>query len=124
MEVWTKYLEKQMHKVTKQQISAFGGAMIAGTISHGYVFANSLLYHDGILAVHTQGTTFPLGRWGLGILEWILTYTVGEYSNSMFNGMMSLFLIAVSSMLIVELLHLTQKLDAIYTGVIMAIFPV
>lgn len=124
MKTLETFLKRQLSRLTRQQLTAFVSAIIVGFAGHCYIFTNSLLYHDGILSVHTKGATFSLGRWGLGFIEFIEKYTLGSYGSSFFHGLLSIILIANSSILIIDILHIKTKMSAAYIGAIMTVFPV
>lgn len=124
METLEYFLKRQLSRLTRQQLTAFISAIIVGFAGHCYIFTNSLLYHDGILSVHTKGATFSLGRWGLGLIEFIEKYTLGSYGSSFFHGLLSIILIAISSILIIDILRIETNISAAYIGAIMTVFPV
>lgn len=71
------FLWQNINKIRKQQCIAFLSAIITGVVSHGYVFANKISYHDDTV-LNGFGGTFPLGRWFLGFME-VCMNRVGGY---------------------------------------------
>lgn len=70
------------------------------------------------------GGTFGFGRWFLGILANIGQNVYGgTYSAPLFLGMLSLVFIAIMAVLCVDILEIKSIMSAVFTGVIMAVFP-
>ena len=124
MERLEEYLTGKIKGISKQKKALFLSVFLFGLFAHGYMFTNNLTYHDGILSINSLGATFNLGRFVLGFLEIAGKSTVGVFASPLFHGMLSLLFIAVSGMLVLDILHIKGILSAIYTGIVMAVFPV
>lgn len=111
-------------RISLQQKIAFICVIVAGFISHGYIFTNNIAYHDAIMKTHSFGAGFMSGRWALELLKILCRKTVGLYASPLFNGALSLFFIALSGMLIVSILRIQYKLSSAYIGIMLAVFPV
>ncbi len=118
------YLIKKLKGISKPQKALFLSVFISGFFAHGYMFLNNLTYNDGILSINSLGATFNLGRFVLGFIEIAGKYTVGVYAAPLFHGILSLFFIALSGMIILDILRIKGVLSGIYTGIVMAVFPV
>ena len=66
-----KYRELRMDdkkiKINKYQTAAMMAVILWGFVSHGYMFANKLGYHDDSSSYFGVGVTYQSGRWFLGI---------------------------------------------------------
>lgn len=75
-----KYLENKKYRWTI--IAVF----LTGIFAHGYMFTNKISFHDDIGCLFSVGATYSSGRWGLGIIEKILSFSIGKYSLSLWGG--------------------------------------
>ena len=124
MESLEIFLIKKFKNISRQQKALFISVFLSGLLAHGYMFMNNLTYNDGILSINSLGATFNLGRFVLGFIEIAGKYSVGVYAAPLFHGILSLFFIAVSGVIILDILHIRGTLSGIYMGIIMAVFPV
>lgn len=70
------------------------------------------------------GDTYNLGRWNLGLIEKISRFFLGGiYSTPFFNGIISILLIASSGCIIINLLQIRSKINAILLGAILVVYP-
>lgn len=104
--------------------TVFRTVIIVGIIAHGYMLFNKLSYHDDIYALFSLGSTYGLGRWGVGIVTEIIGSSVGLYSTPVFTGSISIILLGVSAALVCDILKIKSRLGATYIGAIMVSFPV
>lgn len=108
-----------LKKIPRPHWYAFAGVWLAGLFAHGYMFANKLPNHDDVQSFLTKGAGISLGRWGLGAVGRL----DGSYSAPWMLGLFSLFLLAVTAMLLVEVLRIQKPLFAALTGAVLAVFP-
>lgn len=123
MEKLDLFLLNRIKNWQKQERICFCCAIIAGIMSHGFIIFNKISYHDDIFSIDDLGGTFTSGRWMLGIIEAIFKNTLGLYSSAMFNAMLALLFVALSSTFIVRLIRIKSSFGAAYVGIIIAIFP-
>ncbi len=106
-------------RISRQQRWAFAGVWAAGLFAHGYMLANKLPNHDDIACFWSKGGSIELGRWGLGLVEWL----DGGFSSPWLLGLLSLLFISLAAMLLVELLRLQSPLFCFLAGSIVVCFP-
>ncbi len=112
-------------KVPAQIKIAFASAIATGLMAHLYQFTNKLFNYDELY--HTPegtGEGIGLGRWGLYLAGSLIKHFFGNYSLPMVNGLLALFLIAVSACLIVRLFGIKSNVYAGLTGAVCTVFPV
>lgn len=120
MEQWMPdHLLSRLKRIPRPHWYAFAGAWLAGLFAHGYMFANKLPNHDDVQSFLTKGVEINLGRWGLGVVGKL----DGSYSAPWMLGLFSLFLLAVTAMLLVEILRVQRPLFAALTGAVLVVFP-
>jgi hypothetical protein len=116
-------IEKAIKKVDKIYKTTFISAVIIGMIAHGYMFMNKLPNYDDVNCINSVGGTFQSGRWFLGLLGVAKFRVMGNYSLPLFNGMLALCLLALSSCLIMSLFHNKSVITGIIVSGIMVSFP-
>lgn len=92
----------------------------AGFLTHGYMFANKLSNHDDINFMFDIGATYNLGRWFLPAVGLVSR----NISMPWFIGLISIFLIAVSSSLVIKILEIENTVIRLIIGILMVAFPV
>lgn len=114
-------MKKQIIKYKAFLISAF----VWGILAHGIVLFNKISFYDDMLEMFDVGATFTSGRWMLGILSYITAKFFGgcNYSLSTFNGIISLFMIGISGVLLIRLFEIEKKISMIAVSGIMVMFP-
>lgn len=120
--LWNKS-EGIIKKISVQQKIAFIGALIAGFLSHGYALGNNYIYHDATI-LNGLGTTFGLGRWALGYVGMIDDLLLGNYNLPFLNVVLSIILIAVSTMVVIDILEVDGKFLSAFIGAVFAVYPV
>lgn len=124
-----KYRELRMDdkkiKINKYQTAAMMAVILWGFVSHGYMFANKLGYHDDSSSYFGVGVTYQSGRWFLGILQGII-HKIGlsNYSMPWWNGIVTLLLLAVAAAILAELFEIRHYAGAILMGMLLVSFPV
>ena len=116
---------KLKEKLLVAEKNAFISALVVGFITHSFIFYNKISYADDSRFYFGLGTTYPSGRWALGLIgalkEWI---GLQNYSSSLINGMVSLLLLASFSLLIVRVLKIEKSVDGALIGAYIVTFPV
>jgi len=102
---------------------AFIAALVGGG-THLFGLVHVLHNHDN-LAVQPAGfgTGLTSGRWFLEILARIVNILFGNYNLPFINGLLFLALLAISSGLLVSVLHLKSRKAAALIGVLFVVFP-
>lgn len=100
------------------------GTVLAGILAHGFMMTNKISFHDDIATLYGIGGTWKSGRWTLGIIQYILSSTVGKYSMPFWEIWMSLCLLSLTAVLIVDLLDIRKGWCCFFIGAIMTAFPV
>ena len=95
-----------------------------GILAHGMAFFNKYSFHDdaGLFSV---GATYSFGRWMLGILDEGIKKLTGSphYSMPLFNGIVTVCFIALSCVLVSEILDIKSGLLRILLTGGMTVFP-
>lgn len=94
-----------------------------GIFAHGYMLMNKISFHDDVYCLFELRGTYSLGRWGLGVIQYVLSHTVGKYSMPLWAGVISLFFIAMSACMIIDLLEIEGRLQGALVGAIMVVSP-
>lgn len=113
------FFEAINNKITKQQRLAFLSTVITGFLCHLFIYTNSMYNNDDIRYLHVSFDKPELGRW-------LLTYAAGIsswFSLPVVNGILGLIYAGAAVMLMVELLDIDSKVNAILVGAIVITFP-
>lgn len=95
-----------------------------GFAAHGYMFFNKFSFHDDVRLPFHIGATVTSGRWFLEVLKWFSEKCLGGlFSLPLFNGLLSLFFVALSACLIADLLNIHRKSSCICLAGVMVTFP-
>lgn len=125
---FTEDIESLVNKIKSKynstQLAAFITVLLCGILAHGYVIFNRISYHDNTASLFSLGATYELGRWGLGMIYDIQIFTSRTFSVPVFNGILSILLIAIAAMLVVDMLEIKSKVSAVFIGAIMIAYPV
>ena len=105
--------------------TAAAAALACGTLAHSFALFNSIHNYDDILQQPTgYGAGITLGRWLLTVLGDLNTKVLGlGYNLPMVNGVVFVFLIAMSATLLVNVLRISSRGSAILIGCLMSTFP-
>lgn len=106
--------------------TAFFAAVVIGLMTHLYQFTNKLYNYDELAITPAgYGIGAEAGRWFLKLFGDYAANNFGNYSLPLLNGMMSLFLLAVSAALVVQLFKVQSKIFAVaISGFMVAFTPV
>ena len=113
----------KIKNIEMQQRIAFVASLLAGFLAHGYALANNYIYHDATI-LNGLGTTFGLGRWALGYVGHINDLIFGNYHLPFLNIVISLIFIALSAMVVVDVLDVSSKFMSAFIGAIFSVYPV
>ena len=103
---------------------AFVSAMLVGFFTHSFIFYNKISYLDDCTYYFGLGATWTSGRWGLGVIAKLQRMLdLQTYSMPIFNGMLTIFFLAVAAALVTKMLRVKNQWDAIAIGSYMVVFP-
>lgn len=107
----------------KQNIVAFCSALLIGILTHAYMLTNKIPNFDDVYSLDKMGPTIRLGRWFLYFLG-ATEYHLGIlFSVPWFNGVMTLFIICCSVILLREIFQLESCLYSGLLGGLVIVFP-
>lgn len=111
--------------IPRRVLAAFLSAFICGIAAHLYQFTNKLYNYDEL--VNTPGgygIGAELGRWFLKIMgDCNSRLFGGSYSFPMWNGMVSIFLLALSAALVVRMFQIQSLTLSVLVGAYITVFP-
>ena len=110
-------------KIERKYYQTVFSTFLTGILAHGFMMMNKISFHDDICSLFGIGTTWKVGRWGLGLIQLLLEDTVGKYSIPFWELMCSLVFIAITACLIVDLLEIKSGISCVAIAAIMAVFP-
>lgn len=98
--------------------------LVWGILAHGSILFNLYSFFDNS-DLFNIGATFELGRWFLGIMSWATMYFSGSllYTTPLFNGIITIICIGISSYLIADLLNIKRTILVIILNGLMIVFP-
>jgi len=99
--------------------SAFLASVVIGFLIHLYAFVNYLPNHDGLINIHNTQLKFQLGRFFLGPFSGISSY----FDLPFVIGVLSILYLAVTVVLIVEILKLRKTPSIWLTAGLVVSFP-
>ena len=109
--------------VKKPEKIAFQSTLLIGFITHLFALTNVLHNYDSIgLQPYGYGTGMESGRWLINLIAWKAIAWFGDYNVPMINGLLMIFLLAVSAALFVSVYGLNEK-GAFCVGTIFATAP-
>ncbi len=119
-----RWLSKKYKSISIQCKIAFFSTLIAGFISHGYMFFNKLSIHDD-LSLNLIGGTYSFARWFLGTLAERFAYTFfgSNIGLPVLYGFISLIFLAITLALLINLLKIKSYLFVIGLSIIISSFP-
>jgi hypothetical protein len=114
-----QFLSKWIHQLKPQWKAAFLAATIIGFLTHMYIFTNAIPNHDGLINIYTPQFNFNLGRFYLSPFSGISSY----FDLPWINGALSVFYLALFSVMMVELLELKKSVSIVLTAGLIVSFP-
>ena len=125
MGAWDR-LKKMFSDKTSRNIFLY--TFICGLMAHGFVFFNKLAWHDELQHGFrlSASRVMALGRWLRAGLGWIVAKLFGDYNLSLpwVHGLISVFFISLSVLLIIRLFHIKEKAYQILVAGLLVSFPV
>lgn len=104
--------------------AAFAASLSVGFLAHLFVLTNVIHNYDSVLRLpYDYGGGIPLGRWGLQFLGEFAQRWGGNTNLPLFNGILYLVLVAVSTALLVHVFTIRDRKHAILIGMVFAVFP-
>lgn len=94
--------------------------IVCGLLAHGFVFTNKFINHDEIYNLFGKGATVDSGRWGLGALDSIFP----NFSMPWIYGIITVFLIAVASCLIIHIFSVNNRILQVMLAGAVVVCPV
>lgn len=107
------------HKIKRQWKLAFGTAIIVGLLIHIYKFTNTLPNHDALFNFYSSQNMVQSGRWLLSIACGFSSY----FDLPWINGLLSLFLIGLTSVVIVEIFQMKSPVLIMISSGLLVSFP-
>jgi len=98
---------------------AFLSTMLIGLLVHFYKFTNTLLNHDSLYHFYTPQNMTASGRWFLSTACGISSY----YDLPWVNGILSLFYIALTAVILVALFRIVNPIVILLTAGLLVTFP-
>lgn len=98
---------------------AFCSAIIIGLCCHLFILTNSMYNNDDIRYLHVSFDKPELGRW-------LLTYAAGIssfFSLPVVNGLLAIFYLALTSLMLIRLFDLKNKVNIVLVSGILVTFP-
>lgn len=118
-----KWLENKWKKISSVVKTAFFSAIIIGLMTHLYQFTNKLYNYDELAITPAgYGIGAEAGRWFLKLFGDYTATKFGNYSLPLLNGLMSVFLLALSAALVAEIFNVKSKISAMLIGGLMVAF--
>ncbi len=111
-------------KLSVQVKITFISTVLIGFLAHFYMLTNKIPNHDDIRTSYSYGWGMPVGRWMLTILGHIADAFQMSYSLPLFNGVISILLLAAAACILVEMFEMKSKVCCILAGGLMVSFPV
>lgn len=117
-----------MYKISKNDIERLKIILmvysVAGVITHGIALFNKISFHDDTIET-SLGATYSSGRWAIYILDKIrgLLFKTRFVSAPPFNGIVTLFLFACVTLLLIKTFHILDKKNIIIVSALSVTFP-
>ncbi len=107
----------------RRYLWTFTSVMFLGVIANIGMFTNKFSFHDDMNNLVHVGATVISGRWLLELLGQWSEDIWGVFSLPMCNGFLSLFLLATSSVIIVDILEIYSLGNCVLLGGLLVTFP-
>lgn len=102
----------------------FLASLVSGFITHLFALTNVIHNYDSVLRLpYDYGSGLPHGRWGLQFLGDMAQKLGGNTNLPLFNGLMFIFLVALSAALLIDLFSVRDRKQAALIGMVFAVFP-
>lgn len=113
------FFETLRGKLKKEWKAAFLSAIIVGLLVHLPVMINDLPNHDGLDSIYFDQNMITSGRWFLTVACGFSSY----YSLPWVIGILGIVTLAVTAVILTELLDIRKSWAAVLTGGLLAAFP-
>ncbi len=107
----------------RRYLWTFASAMFFGVIANIGMFTNKFSFHDDMGALFHVGATVKSGRWLLELLGQWSEDIWGVFSLPVCGGLLSLLLLAASSVIIVDVLEIYSLGNCVLMGGLLVTFP-
>lgn len=111
-----KYVDS---KVAKRMKFSLFTTFLTGLLVHLYIITNGFVNHDSMYNYYSNQDMSGSGRFTLQYLAGLSSY----FDIHLVNGLLAIFYIALTVMLLVELLNIKSKLSIILTAMLYISFP-
>lgn len=108
-----------IQKCTPAMKFAFIAVFLVGFFCHFIIFTGDFPNHDGLESIYSAQNMIGSGRWFLSIACGISSY----FTLPWIIGLLSLFYLALTAVLLVDLLQINSKLVGFFTGALLVSFP-
>lgn len=116
-----KEMKKYLNKVEKKYIVVFIVTLIFGLFSHGVFLSHKLSIHDDLAHMFDHGGLYISGRWMQALIGKGIGYIFGDnMSLPLWNGIISIIIIAVSTCIIIKIF----EIDSYVLCILVSIFQV
>ncbi len=105
--------------LTKSEKSAFAAAFISGILAHLFIYTNIIPNFDGISRVYEEQQMTVSGRWFLHYTSYLHSFT----QMPMVIGILAMFFLACTAVVVVHLLEIKSPLWAGIWGVLSVVSP-
>ena len=117
------FIKNWYHNLSKQTKITFVFSWIFGMAAHIYVITNSVQNYDSVTWFPKGvGAGIKSGRWMLNIFK-SLESIGGCYNLPVFNGLLTLLVLAISACIIVNIFRIKDMLHCVLLGGILICFP-
>lgn len=112
-------IERIYTRIPNRLKLTFVSSFLLGLLIHAYKFTNNLPSHDSLINNYSSQNIIGSGRWFLSIACSISSF----YDLPWVNGIISLIMIALTTVMIVKLLNISNKIAIVLVCGMMASFP-
>ena len=113
------FIDKIKIKIKKEWKIAFISTIIIGLITHMFIMVNNLPNHDGLLNIVGNQEHIELGRWFLKFACLFSSY----FTIPWIIGIISILLLGLTSVVIIEIFNIKEKINIILISAILVVFP-
>ena len=109
---------------SENALYCFISSLLFGMLSHLYLFTNNLDNWDNIFSTpYGYGDGVTSGRWFLSVLADFIGNIWGNYNIPLFNGIVSIIILAITSCIIIKTFEIRNKWLCALIGGITVVFP-
>lgn len=115
----TETLKKLNNQIKPRWRTAFFSAFLMGLLVHTPMLLSDIPNHDGLSSMYFDQNMITSGRWFLTVACGFSSY----YTIPWVIGLLALFFLACTSVVLTELLELKENLSVILVGGLLVVFP-